>query len=608
KNKTPVLDKEKAYREYLDLYTKFKLKVKAARELRLDTLPQLQYDLQSFRSQVEEGYLNDEKRVNDLVDEALERSRKDIHVLHYSVAINAKMSKADSIKAVGAINEVIALLNKAGNTNIDIVDIEEKVTKKFTTVKGDDIGFITTLSVSYDIENILYTLPVGGVSKPFRTKSALHVFKNLGERPSPGKWKVAQILVTLPPNASNETVQSLEKKADSIYHLLLNGESFAELAKKYSDDKLTFMTGGEMPEFGTGKFDMAFENKVFELKKDGDISKPIFTGYGFHIVKRLQQKPIPTDKSDEAFLFQLRQQINQDSRINTAKTLFLKEVKVKTGFKRNASVKDTELFKYADSVVVNGEIGKQPFNNKTIFSFTKLAVKGSDWLHFVKDYKLNTDVYKGESNEALLEKYISTTAMEYYRNHLELYNADFGYQMQEFKEGNMLFEIMDRNVWTKASNDSVGLKQYYDKHKTKYTWGESAAVLLFNCNSEKTALDATRMLNEGKSWQQIAEESEGRIQSDSGRYEITQLQIPAGKTLAEGVITAPLVNTPDNTASFLKVIKLYPANQQRSYEEARGLVINEYQNYLEEQWIEVLKKKYPIKINEAEFKKLLLEK
>jgi peptidyl-prolyl cis-trans isomerase SurA len=301
----------------------------------------------------------------------------------------------------------------------------------------------------------------------------------------------------------------------------------------------------------------------------------------------------------------LKQKIAKDSRNDAVKANFLKSVKLKTGYKRNPAIRDGDLFRYADSVTVNGQVGNYLINNKTIFSYTKLNVKGADWLNFVKDYKLNADVYKGESNKDLFEKYIATASFEYYRKHLEEYDNEFKYQMQEFKEGNMLFEIMERNVWSKAANDSVGLLKYYNAHKANYKWAASANILLFNCSDIKAAEDATAALQNGKNWKQIAEQSEGKLQSDSGRYELTQIQLPAGITLAEGLITKPVVNSGDNTTSFVKVLKLFPENQPRTFEEAKGLVINDYQNYLEEQWVTELKKKYPVKLNDAVFQSLL---
>lgn len=602
KNKTEVKDKQQALKEYLDLYAKFKLKVQAAKEMKLDTLQQLNYDVQNFRTQVEEGYLNDEKGIDQLLDEALARSQKDIHLLHFYIAISNKMAAADTIKAKKAMEEVREDLLK-GKTDYD--ELVNEISAEFTKIKGTDIGYITALQIPYQFENVAYSLKPGGVSKVIRTKTGLHVFKNEGEKPSAGRWKIAQILLAVPPNVDAVTLKKIEHIADSLYNSLQAGADFAEMAKKLSDDKLTYMIGGEMPEFGTGKYDLPFETAVFALKNDGDITKPIFTGYGFHIVKRLQQKPTPIGRTDENFVYTIKQQLLQDARANIPKANFTKQVLAKIGFKKNTAVKDEVLYQYADSVTESKTVGNYPINSKPIFSFTQLQVKGSDWLNFVKDYKLNNDVYKGESNKELLEKYINTAGIEYYRKHLEEFNDDFKYQMQEFKEGNMLFETMERNVWSRAANDSIGLMHFYTTHATQYKWAASASVYLFNCNSDKVANEAAVALQNGKSWKAIADESEGKIQADSGRYELSQIQLAPGSIIKEGTITKPLVNTSDFTASFVKILQLYPANAPRSFDEAKGLVINDYQNYLEEQWLTELKKKNPIKINEAVFNSLL---
>ena len=280
--------------------------------MKLDTLPQLKYDVQNFRSQVEESYLNDDSRVNILVDEAFQRNQKDIHLLHFYVNINSSMIAADTVKANKAIEKIRERL-LAGTTYYD--KMVSEISDELIPVKGKDLGYITALTVPYEIESLLYDLKPGGVSNVYRTKSALHVFKNADERKSAGKWKVAQILFAVPPTADDAKKKEIEKLADSVYKLLQAGASFAEMAKKYSDDRITYLTGGEMAEFGTGKFEMPFESAVFALKKDGDISKPIFTGYGYHIVKRIQQKPVPADKNDEAYMASLKQQVVQDARI-----------------------------------------------------------------------------------------------------------------------------------------------------------------------------------------------------------------------------------------------------------------------------------------------------
>ena len=575
KNKTIVTDKEKALREYLDLFIKFKLKVKAARDMRLDTLTSLANDLQNFRAQIEEGYLNDESRMSALVQEAFDRSQKDIHAVYYFYPLKDFKDSASVLQ-----HHLHAKENWSG-----------------------DLGFITAFSLPYEMENAVYNLKPGEESKLLKSKNGFYIFKNIEERKAAGKIKAAQILIAFPPGANEEQKNNAAKTADSVYHALLAGADFGDVAKNISNDKMTYLSGGIMPEFGVGKYSPPFENKVFALQKDGDITQPFQTEFGYHIVKRISHTDIPTDKNDAGFLYNLKQQVQQDTRINSAKEKFLTDVLKRLNYKKNNSVNETDLWKLSDSFVVSNKVSGHYSGQTPLFSFGNKNIKVSDWLIYIKDYKTN-DAYKGESDKEIMNKFISAKALDNYRKRLPEFNPDFKYQLQEFKDGNMLFEVMERNVWTKASNDTIGLKNYYNQYRKKYTWNQSADAILISSANEKISKDAAEQTKRGISWKQITE-GNPQIQTDSGRYELTQLPVKPNTNLALGMVTDPLINTADGTASFVKIIKLYPANQQRSFEEARGLVINDYQNYLEERWIAQLKKKYPVKVNENVFKTLL---
>jgi peptidyl-prolyl cis-trans isomerase SurA len=604
KNKSPEANKESALREYLNLYINFKLKVKAAQTLRLDTLESLKADVSNFRNQVQESYMNDTKGVAVLVDEAFDRSQKDLHVLHFYVNIDEKMNRDDTTRARKAIEEVYDELKK-GTT--DYPEMLEEISGKFFPTKGTDLGFITAFLLPYKYENIVYGLKPGGISRPYRSKSGWHVFKLAEERKSAGKWKIAQILLAFPPEGAGFKLEELKNRADSMANLLKKGADFAEMAKEYSQDKLTYLNGGEMPEFGTGRYDLPFETEVFKLSKNGEISNPIQTQFGYHIIKRLGQSPTPVDKNDAGYTYEIKQKVLQDDRIASAQEEFVKEVIKKTGYKRNAAVPDVALFRYADSMTPSktaADAKKFPISNKVIFSTGKTVVKGSDWLNFVYDYK-TTELYKGEASSELLSKYVEAAALEYYKKNLEEYSNEFKYQMQEFTEGNMLFEIMERNVWNRAASDTNGLKKLYAQKKNNYQWPASADVLIFNCGSAKAADAARAALLEGKNWKEIADSSAGNVQADSTRYELTQIPLAEGTAVSAAMVSKPLVNGSDGTAVFVKILNMYPAGMQRSFEEARGLVINDYQAYLEEEWIKELKKKYPVKINEAAFKSLI---
>ncbi|HQW83207.1 MAG TPA: peptidylprolyl isomerase, partial [Ferruginibacter sp.] len=365
KNKTPVADKEKALREYLDLYIKFKLKVKAALDLKLDTLHQLIYDAQSFRSQIEQSYLNNEKAEEGLITEAFNRGKKDLHVLHFFVKSDTAMNIADSLNAYKTIEKIYKALN-SGKT-----DYANIIAAGPATATEADLGFVTVFTLPYEYENIIYSLKEGQVNKPYRSKSGWHIFKLVDERKAVGKWKVAQILISIAPDATDTDKKNYKSRVDSVYHLLQNGGDFGKLARQFSDDKTTYGNNGLLPEFGTGKYDIAFENEIFKLSKDGEISKPFLSPYGYHIVKRISQTPVPENISDPAYLFDLKLKTEQDSRINIAKDLFLKEILKKVNFKKTNFVSNADLFRFADSVIKNPNAET---SNKVKFPITQKVV------------------------------------------------------------------------------------------------------------------------------------------------------------------------------------------------------------------------------------------
>ncbi|MEP6617147.1 MAG: peptidylprolyl isomerase [Ginsengibacter sp.] len=599
KNKTTVTDKSKALKEYLDLYIKFKLKVKAAREMHLDTLASLTADLQNFRTQIEEGYLSDDKEVDKLVQEAFNHSQKDIHINHLFIPV---ARESDSLK----IRDVAQSAYMSAMNQKSFSQITDELNKSPIQAEWADAGFITAFTLPYAYENIIYQLQPGQVSKPLRTKNGYQLFKNVEERKAAGKLKVAQILISVPPASSDSDRMRACKMSDSIYKALQNGADFSEMARNYSNDKMTFITGGELPEFGVGKFTPFFESKAFALKKDGDITPPFETEFGFHILRRLSHSPIPADKN-EAYIYSLKQAVQQDPRMSIAKDKFLKDVLIKTHYKKNSNLNLNDLWRMTDSFLVSGKKNAMGSVNENTFvhSFDNGAVKVSDWLDFVNDYKTSSGLYKGESDQQLMDKYISVSAFGNYRKRLEKFNPDFRYQLEEFKEGNMLFEVMERNVWSRAANDSNELKSYFERAKNKYLWGESADAILVSAATAKLAADAVQQIRNGKNWRQVLEDGNTQLQADSGRYELKQLPVSDKIKVSEGMITDPLLNTADGTASFVKIIRIYPPNQPRNFEEARGLVINDYQNLVEERWIAELKKKYPVKINQPVFQSLL---
>ena len=593
KNKQTGQDAEKAVREYAALYTNFKMKVQEAREMKLDTSEQFKADLAGFRQQITESYLSDEKTNKKLLDEAFDRSQWDLHVVRYSVSMDETLPPSDTLQRYQAIQNLFKTLNAGGAAEIA------------SPIDQADMGFITVFSLPYVYENLVYALKENGISNPYRSKKAWHIFKLVNKRPSAGKWKIAQILFTFPPETEASQQAESKKKADSVYQQLKNGADFSEMAKLFSDDKLTYLNGGELPEFGTGKFDRKFEQEVLQLTKDGDISMPFQTSYGFHIIKRISQTPTPTQRGDDALQYELKQKFQQDERINISKSKFSKEVMEKIGFRTSNSINQQPLIAEPDSILVatdiRAAINNSPFANKPIFFTTKGTIYGKDWLNFVWEYKSNAELYKNETNAELWEKFKPYISLDVYRKNLESFSTDFSYQMMEFTEGNLLFEVMEKMVWSKASTDSIGLKNHYDKNKEKYTWAPSADVLIMNCISEELAKAAIESLKQGVNWRELVDANQGELQGDSGRFELTQI---GAEPNAQSETYSKITPNPDGTASFMYYLKTYANGDPRSFEDARGMVINDYQEVLEKKWLDELKKKYPSKINESVLKTL----
>ncbi|MEO6454252.1 MAG: peptidylprolyl isomerase [Ginsengibacter sp.] len=594
-NNSSATTKDSDLREYLDLYIKFKLKVKAANDLHIDTFPEINNDLQNFRTQIEESYLNDEKEIDTLVEEAFTRSQKDIHILHLFIPMDKEAAAADTIKIYQAAKDAYDVLIKGGYFK----DIVHYLKDKSIDASWSDVGFITVFNIPYEFENIVYQLQRGQSSKLYRSKNGYHIFLNIEEREALGKIKVAQILIAVPPGANDEQKNKAFEIADSVYKKLQAGADFNETALTFSNDQTTNMNGGVLPEFGIGKYDPVFESKAFALQKDGEITAPFQTSFGYHILKRLSRTPVPEYKSRE-YLSSLKQQVLEDARISSAKEKFLNNLLKTLAYKNNTGINEKALWRITDSFIVSGKkITTANLNEKTwLHSFLKSRVTVADWLKFAKNYKSDPALNKGESYPELMKKYISSKALENYRKRLEYYNPDFKYQLQEFKDGNMLFEVMEKNIWSKASIDSAGIINFFNQNKTRYYWSESADVILISCPNEKIAKLAAEQIRSGKSWQNLSEDNASQIQTDSGRYELTQVPVKISGKFTPGTITEPIVNDVDSTASFVKIIHIYPGHQPRTLEEARGLVINDYQNLLEKKWIEELKKKYPVKVNE----------
>jgi peptidyl-prolyl cis-trans isomerase SurA len=590
-------DKAKAVREYLELFIKSKLKIQEAYERRYDTLLHIVQEVENLRTQVSENYMTDPEISKRLIKEAFDRSLKDIHVAHIFISFKNAVNIIDTVAAQKKRDEALQRLQ----SGVDFIKVAQQYSDDpAVNTNKASLGYITVFTLPYEFENAIYATPVGKYSAVVRSKAGYHIFKNLGERKAVGKIKAQQILLAFPPGASEKVKQQVSRTADSVYRKIMAGENFNRLASLLSNDYVTGAAGGVMPDIGVGQYDPSFEAALWSLAKDGAVSKPFLTAHGWHIVKRIALKPVVTDANDKLNQQDLLQKIMADSRWTNSRDFIYTQVKEKAGYKK-FSYDDAALWNMSDSVLDLKPMtsGWAITANTPLFSIGDSVYNANNWVQYANMYRYKQDGSGAKPWEQVREEWVQYSMKEYFRQHLEDFNEDFRYQMDEFRDGNLFFEIMQQEIWNRAQTDTSALLNLYEKNKTKYTWNKSADAVVFYCPDEVTAKEAyTKIKLKPADWRNIVSLFGDKIVIDSSRYEWEQLP-GAGKTIpAAGMIVNPVVNKSDQTASFAYIINVYPQVTQRSFAEARGLVINDYQEQLEKQWNETLNRKYPVKVDE----------
>jgi peptidyl-prolyl cis-trans isomerase SurA len=391
--------------------------------------------------------------------------------------------------------------------------------------------------------------------------------------------------------------------ADSIYNRLLKGDDFGKLATVFSNDVVSSASNGSMPEFGLGTFDPSFEAAAFALTKNGQISKPFLTDHGYHIIKRTSLTP-PQAVKNKKSLDMIRTLVEKDGRVNVAKDKLYSKILAQTGFKQ-FNVDQVMLQMYLDSVLASRSPSPgNPVNKATaLFSVGQSTKIVNDLLTYSISNRYKTDGSGLKPFNELYEEFKRNAVMEYYRAHLEEFSEEFNMQMKELKDGNLFFDIMMREVWSNAQSDTAGQRAFYEQNKSKYKWNYSADAVIFYCGDSTTAKSFRDILVKDKSkWRSVVENFSDKITLDSSRFEITKIPGAQKTTTKAGTITRIVKNKDDNSASFAVIFKIYALPGQKTFADARGDVVSDFQDSIDKKWIAELKKKYPVKVNEEVLK------
>ncbi len=580
----------------------YKLKIIEAKRLGYDTLPRLQNELRQYRNQLSRPYLIDKEKNEALIKEAYDRTVTEVRASHILIKVGPQSLPEDTLKAYYKIQG----LKKR------IIDGEsfEALAKQYSDdpsakSNGGDIGYFTALQMVYPFEEAAYNTEVGSISVPVRTQFGYHIVKVTDKRKSLGKIKASHIMIIS--NGSEEQEQKSKSKIDEIYKLLKDGGNFEELAQKYSDDQSSNAKGGVLPEFGAGskqRMVPEFESAAFGIKEDGGYSAPFKTNYGWHIVKRNSVKPV---SEYDQLKRELKLKVEKDLRSQKTQQSFINKIKKEYRFRENKSllaelnahVSDNVFsgtWKSIDSLLVS--------RDKELMAFADRSYKLDDFVVYIEGQQRKQ---KPQLMDAYIESkyktWVNRLILDYEDTKLEEKHPAFKNLMQEYEEGVLIFEIMQKQVWNKASTDTVGLQKYYEAHKNEFTYNTRYDGSLYKCKDKAIAKTVLKMVKSGALNNQEIQDSLNR---DS------QLNVNIKKTVFN-------YNAKEFTGKkegkFRKFksgkVKLYQKDGEyyvfnnaktmppsiRPFEEAKGLATAGYQNELQKKWLEELRAKADIKVN-----------
>ena len=591
-NSANSIDK-KTLDEYVDLFVNFKLKVEEAKAQGIDTTAAFVKEYNGYRAQLAKPYLVDNTADEALVKEAYERMKEDVDVSHILVRVAPGATAADTLAAWNKIMEAEKRLAKEDFEKV-ARDLSEDPS---VADNGGHIGWISAFNTIYPFETRAYNTPVGTVSAPVRTVVGYHIIKVHNRRPSQGEVLTAHIMLFTDraDEAKNATVKT---RIDSLYARVQAGDDFGKLATEFSEDRGSAMRNGELPWFGTGRMVPEFEQAAFALKEKGDVSEPIRSQFGWHIIKLLDKRGVASFDDAKA---DIERKIKRDERGKAGQVAFVKGLKKEYDFRLEQPAVD-EFVTLLDGKQLNDSSFRHAVAalDKPLFSFAGKQYTQADFAAYLKVNMHSTKTIASEVIAEKLDAFETKELLAYEDTQLARKHADFRFLSQEYYDGILLFEVSNREVWEKASKDTTGLTAFFKAHRKDYAWDKPHYKgRVIYCKDEPT-LKAAQSIVKRSETDSIDKYLRTRL-NDSIQYVKIEkgLFVEGDNPVVDDKVfksKEKYVPTEEYPYVFVsgKLLKKLPED----YTDVRGLVTADYQTYLEEEWVKHLREKYPVVIDE----------
>ena len=591
-------ENQKSVDGYLDLFVDYKLKVAEAYKQKLNERTSYVKDFSKYEEQLSRNYLYEEQVTADLIQEAFDRSRQEVDASHVLILCNFDALPQDTLVAYNKIKDIKA--------KVSLGEDFSKLATDFSEEPGVDkskgrLGYFSAFALVYPFETMAYNTPVGQVSDIVRTQYGYHIIKVHDKREKAPQIRVAHIMASS--RDGNEA--KAKERITEIDALLKQGQSFEDLAKQYSDDKATGVKGGEMRAFSRGGLKApAFEDAAYSLQKPGDVSKPIKTRFGWHIVKLIELLKMPTFEEAKPTLEQKVRSTDRSKIITNAVNVQLKE---KVQYKKVEDLSFFETYVGDDVMDRKWEFTEIPKGqDKVLFSMETEKVYYSDFAKYVANRQSKARPYKQKTTllKAYYDEFETIKLKENFRKNLEATNDEYATVIREYRDGLLIFEVMGDNVWNKAKQDTLGQEAFFLKNQGNYQWKKRIEADILSATTMAEAKTVQAMLNGGTDAAGIKKSmnvnDKVAVVVTSETFEIGDSRLPSNTEWRVGV--SDIIE--DNKSFVVVNVKKQLPAGPKTRDDVKGKVLSDFQAQVEKDWMQSLRDSYKVTMNKKALKKL----
>lgn len=581
--------------QYLELYVNFKLKIAEAYAQQRDTATGFKNEFGGYRAQLAKPYLSDQGAKEELIKQAFSRMQEEVRAAHIMIALEANALPSDTLKAYKQLVELRKSI-LSGKTKFENA-ARETSADTWSAKNGGDLGFFTVFNMVYPFESAAYELEVGELSMPVRSQYGYHLVKLLERRSASGIVRVRHIFFASNGKSSLQEQQRAERSANEIYSRLEGGEDFISLLE-FSEDRKTKDAMGELPEFGINNMMPAFEAAAFALEAPGDYSAPVETSIGWHVIQLIEKKPLPTFDELKS---ELKKKVNRDARSRVGATRFMKRLKSEYDF-----AIDERWLGRTMNLVDKNAFGTGAWEiptlsrDRVVATFANEKIYQSEVLEFwSKNQNQSSEAVRVEFLRVLFNAYSNDRLIAYEDGQLEKKHADFRNLVREYKEGILLFDLTQEAVWNKAAQDSAGIAAHYELIKEDYRWEDRVRATYWVSTDEKLARKIAKWTSKNKveKVQELLENEDAlSVAIQNGTYEQDENSVIQAVWQEESGVFGPVEL--DNGSFVVVQIDEFIPSAPKALNEIKGLVIASYQDALEKEWVNALKSKFEVNVNE----------